>query len=63
MMGAQLQLALNGGELILDATLSIEDSAEGRRYGIVQSNGIAFDHARILATAVDQLTVEESPGG
>lgn len=59
-MDSRLQLVLAGEEVNLDATLSIEDSAQGRRYGIVQSNGIAFDHARILAMALDQLAAEEA---
>jgi len=57
----RLQLVLAGEALTLNATLSIEDSPQGRQYEIVQSDGIAFDHARILAMALDQISADDRP--
>lgn len=53
-----LELTLGAGDVRLWAKVAVDKSvASGNRYTIVESNGIAFDHASILAMALDRLAV------
>lgn len=53
--GDGLRLRLESGDVRLAATLAVERSAGGDRYVVRENDGLAFDHARILAQAVDRL--------
>jgi oxygen-independent coproporphyrinogen-3 oxidase len=53
--GDGLRLCLESGDVRLAATLGVESGEGGARYVLRENEGLAFDHARILAQAVDRL--------
>ncbi len=53
--GTTLALTLTSGDLRLSAHLSTNPKAKGPRYTLCHNDGLAFDHALILACALDRL--------